>query len=231
MEFLKRWYNRFIVSKHRQQTVTKEYQVFVNEFPFDCVIAGGTLRDYFIYGKVNKAIDIDVFFLSETEQEKAKMWLDGVVNGDNLARLAIGDIYYHHHTKFDVIFNFVFNKIYKSPQELIDSFDFTVCAIAIHKDDIYFNDRFFKDLYQRNISIINLETMTNILHRLAKYKEKGFKVSRDLIMKIFISNKNNPEKLFKEWDDYEGRFVNNFNLSRASELLGIKRICKLKRII
>lgn len=92
MVSLRRWYNRFILSKKRKIDVVKEYKVFINEFPFDCVIAGGTLREYFLTGKINRAVDVDIFFLSYEELNKAKVWLDGVVNGDSLARLAIGDI-------------------------------------------------------------------------------------------------------------------------------------------
>lgn len=230
LSHIKRWYNRFIISKKRKQEIVKEYKVFINEFPFDCVIAGGTLRDYFLEGKVNKAIDVDIFFLSAEERDKAKIWLDGVVNGDSLARLVIGDVHYHKHSEFDVIFNFVFHKLYKDAQQLIDSFDFTVCAIAIHKNNIYFNSRFFKDLYNKDVNVINLETQVNVLCRLAKYKQKGFKVSKELLIKIFDYNRKTPEKLFKEWSSYNNAFVNTFSLDRACKILGVTTTCKLKRI-
>lgn len=100
----------------------------------------------------------------------------------------------------------------------------------MHKDTIYFNDNFFKDLYSKNINVINLETQVNALYRLSKYKEKGFKVSKELIDRIFNYNRKNPERLFKEWDGYDGRFINSFDVKRACRLLGITRICKLKRI-
>ena len=172
MGFLKKLFNRTIVSTTRKKTVLKEYKVFLDDFPFDCVIAGGTLRDYFLNGKINKKVDVDIFFLSEEERNKAKEWLDNVINGDSIARLALNDNEYYYMPNSDITVNFVFYKTFSTVYNVINSFDFSVCSIAIYKDKVYFNDRFFKDLYDKNIYVNNLEKKVSALYRLSKYKEK-----------------------------------------------------------
>lgn len=151
--------------------------LILNFLPFDCWVAGGALRDYFIDGHCDNSKDIDVFFQYSGEYREARA---------RLRELKAKEIFIN-----DYVSNFSFNghtiqligaHQFKGPQETIDKFDFTVCGAAVDKDRTYFLPTFFDDLKEKNLSFHKLPYPISTLKRLPRYIRKGFAISnRDLL--------------------------------------------------
>jgi hypothetical protein len=143
--------------------------------------------------------DIDIFFRNETDYtfaiEQACKSSDYVY----LYELQKGKAYLHIPTMMRVEFC---ANYFGSPQELIDSFDFTVCKYAYYedKDGNYkskvhpaFKDHVFYKVVEIDNSIPN---PSNALLRMIKYAQYGYHPTKNAIVKTLKElNKLDPEKI------------------------------------
>lgn len=149
----------------KEETDPDEYEELVY-----CFVAGGCFTSIFREVKIN---DIDVFFRCEEDFIKTKELLlidpkykfsfenDFVCNlyNDNLKVQLVKK---HYHT---------------TPQECIDTFDFTIVKFAYDGNFIFYNKRFFKDLAKSRVVIDDkLIKPLNSIKRAFKYAQRGFKL-------------------------------------------------------
>lgn len=163
-----------------------------------CWIAGGCVRDYFSIGRISS--DIDFYFPTDEEFEKCKQYLlhqdfveveeaqdDGSVQkvkkekplatflfeNENVIKLK------YKGRKVDII-----KKLFSSPQETIDAFDFTVCCAAVDGVKIYHHETFFIDLAKRQLMINQLPFPLSTLSRLQRYVQKGYYMCNGEMLKL-----------------------------------------------
>lgn len=143
-------------------------------------IAGGALRRTLLNEeKINS--DIDYFFSNETEFNKFK--------------LTIEDTFSNHHKIISVNeFNTTFEvnvcidgdetrklklqaiklQYYKTPEEIINSFDFTICQFAWDGTNLICTDRALWDLARKKLVVHKITYPVASLRRLVKYTQQGF---------------------------------------------------------
>jgi hypothetical protein len=140
-------------------------------------IAGGALRDFFLLGKVQEESDIDFYFSNKENYQIAlgvfKKTHEIKYENENTTRLEKDS------EKIDLI------KIYwPDPRECIRSFDFTCCACALGRSEIYNHEAFFMDIARRRISVNRFSDPKSILNRINKYIDKGFNISKTELAKV-----------------------------------------------
>lgn len=148
-------------------------QTLFNKLPnVTCWIAGGALRAFFSNTEVK---DIDIYFRYQKGHETALKKLQTDLN--------IKPHYTNHNTvtlgQYDLTKHF-----YEDPSECINDFDFTVCACAITKDEIYYDSNFFTDLASRTLIVNNSKKPVASLIRIKKYLSYGYTISDNEILKL-----------------------------------------------
>lgn len=179
-----------------------------------CIIAGGAITSMFTNKEVN---DIDVYFPSKEaftkvmqelidlryrsnykyDKEYGLTYIDGMITiVTNKAVMLLSE-----GTKVQ----FIVHKFYQTAEEVFQDFDFTVCmgALEMKGDTWKFHEDFFKHNSQRFIQF-NENTSYPLISalRIAKYKDKGYSISKAQFMKVMIAinakNISNWETLMEE---------------------------------
>lgn len=179
-----------------------------------CIIAGGAVTSMFTNKEVN---DIDVYFPSKEaftkvmqelidlryrgnykyDKEYGLTYIDGMITiVTNKAVMLLSE-----GTKVQ----FIVHKFYQTAEAVFQDFDFTVCMGALEmKDDTWkFHEDFFKHNSQRFIQF-NENTSYPLISalRIAKYKDKGYNISKAQFMKVMMAinakNINSWETLMEE---------------------------------
>lgn len=141
-------------------------------------VAGGSLRDYFL-AEISQKTDIDLFFPDAEQAELCKKAL--VAIGAKEVFSSGNSIRFRHKGK---VFDVVHKYFRPTPQELIDTFDFTICQLATDGEQIYHAPSTFIDLAKRQLMFNNSQFPANSIWRLSKYLMKGFKVCTGEVQKV-----------------------------------------------
>ena len=88
---------------------------------------------------------------------------------------------------------------YKSPQETIDSFDFTIVCAAIGPEGIITDERFYIDNAQRRLVVKSLPKPLSTVKRGMKYSMRGYSMCPVGLAKILKAVQENPIN----WEDPE----------------------------
>lgn len=169
----------------------------LKEQSIECFIAGGCLRDYF-HGK-NTTNDIDIFFKNKEEYDKAFKYL--TKEGKILFQNHNGTKISYNNIKLDI----VCSKFFETPQDAIDNFDFTVCAIALDSEKVYHHETTFIDLAKKQLMINKITFPKSTMQRVTKYSRKGFYICNGELSKIF-------EAMYKEYEELKDISENDDNL-------------------
>lgn len=170
----------------------------------DCIVAGGFWTSVFTSQEIN---DVDVYFrdvkslntfvascmnnLECMYEDDPENFVDIDKNEDIPLECTIHCAGY---TDKSVIFmadgltiQCIHTKFYDSPQEIFDTFDYTInmCAYDFKQDLIVMDDRFFPDVCARRL-IVNPKTSFPIISqlRIQKYKERGYHINRKEFLKL-----------------------------------------------
>jgi hypothetical protein len=162
----------------------KEFPIIKQLLEIDgVVLAGGALRDQIKGEQIAK--DYDFFFTKPGAEQQAREILGKsfiytrytatfIVN--NHSHLPLG-LSHSNPNLNDLEIQLVFKKIYESPQEIIDQFDFRVCQFAADKNGVYFNPEAYDDLDSKRLVANNITKPIDSLNRLVKYAKKGYDVN------------------------------------------------------
>jgi hypothetical protein len=135
-----------------------------------CWCAGGCFTSIFRNKKIN---DIDVFFRCEEDFLKAKELL--LATGTHKFGFENDFVCNIYHDKMKI--QLVKKHYHPTPQECIDTFDFTVVKFAYDANFIFYNKRFFKDLAKNRIVVDDkLIKPLNSIKRAFKYTQRGFQL-------------------------------------------------------
>lgn len=245
------FFEKVITYGKKLKTVYFFNKYFLNCFPFKCYIAGGSVRDFIIYNKILG--DVDIFFSNEEEIKKALSWIGildkyGTIryNGkvyssiacfiskypiiycdwgysEGLQKYVLGGSKFKR--KFEL--NFVLYKMFDTPQELINNFDFSICKSCIYEGSLIIGDNFFRDLKLKQIINEQDEFSVSEVRRIVKYLDKGYILTKehrkDILNKFSFNKKNHT------FDDYAYSYYDYKNdLKRLK--IKISPTCVLERI-
>lgn len=166
-----------------------------------CWIAGGSIRDYFMVGKITK--DIDIYFTDHEDFTRASNYLEweGMEHWNDLSKNIIFEnnnckkIRYSPKLSSDleIIMNPNLDikeidvdliKIHSiSPETCIANFDFTVCSAAVTTNKFVYHKDFFSDLEKKNLKSICLDP-ESLLYRIQKYSKLGFTFRKEELVNI-----------------------------------------------
>ena len=165
----------------------------LSQFSSDCWIAGGAITDFFLGRKIR---DIDVFFPSEKLTVKGK---------NKLINLG-GKVTYEYPSGFCMKYkgnSYDLCSIGATAQETIDNFDYTVCSIAVDKNQKFVHHPdYFKDLQEKEIHYIGNHPnkfYVNKAKRLLRYMDKGFNIDQENLEKwlsMLITDHKKPKRKY-----------------------------------
>jgi hypothetical protein len=154
------------------------YNIFKS---FNVIVAGGTITSLFTNHDIN---DIDVYFRSKEElgdflkEEMEGTWIIAHTDKALLFR----------YEKIEV--QAIYFKYFANPQEIFDTFDFTVCmgAFDFSTEEFVLHNDFIKHNSQRILKF-NQETAYPIVSalRVDKYKKKGYTISKSEFIRIMLT--------------------------------------------
>jgi hypothetical protein len=168
-----------------------------------CFIAGGAITSIFSNKEIN---DVDVYFkdlkslknvlqvlfkMADADDDYDKIF--DKINDD----ISSHELIYTNHTNKSILFTkgdlklqFIYFKFFNSPQEIFDTFDFTINmgAYDCSKGEFVLHESFLKDIAQRRLSV-NTKTAFPIISllRVDKYKQRGYSISKKDFVNLCLS--------------------------------------------
>lgn len=89
----------------------------------------------------------------------------------------------------------IFVNGYDSPEELLKSFDFTICQFAYDGENLYAGDYSFHDLGRKRIVINNITYPVSSMRRLIKYTQQGYYACQGTMTSFLNIVSANPDLL------------------------------------
>jgi len=165
---------------------------------YNTIIAGGTITSLFTNRDIN---DIDVYFRS---QEDLESFLKNEMEGQWIIA----------HTEKALLFKFddievqaIYFKYFNNPDEIFDTFDFTVCmgAYDFSKEEFVLHNDFLRHNSQRILKF-NHGTAYPIVSalRVDKYKKKGYTISKPEFIRIMLTILNSDIHDYKTLKEQMG---------------------------
>jgi len=174
-----------------------------------CFVAGGAVTSMFSGKEIN---DIDVYFRDYESLVVVLKNLFSIDDADesddkdldkamaNFLDIGQFQLIYTNHTKKSVLFvkdelhlQLIYFKFFQTPQEIFDTFDFTVNmgVYDFAAEEFVLHDDFLKDVAQRRL-MVNPKTAYPIISllRIDKYKGKGYEISRKEFVKLCLAVNN-----------------------------------------
>ena len=145
-------------------------------------IAGGALRSFLVGDKVK---DIDIFSSDPVSVEKS-------FDEDDSYKKGKSNDFITNFYKDGLCYQIIKKYPYSSPQETIDSFDFTIICAAIGKDGIVTDERFYIDNAQKRLVVKSLPKPLSTAKRAMKYSRRGYFMCPVGLAKILRAIQENP---------------------------------------
>lgn len=158
----------------------------------DIWIAGGFVRD--LLSKQDSTTDVDVYFHS---QNKLNATIKQLKSHKDLIR-------YHEGKNSDrcwingIEFNIIKYRTYKSLEEVLDSFDYTICQFGWNGSNIYYTKEALRDLAGNRLILHKCTFATSSVRRMIKYAEKGFTICPKTISGILKEVATDPKIIHEE---------------------------------
>jgi Icc-related predicted phosphoesterase len=176
-------------------------------------IAGGSLRDFLLYGYIKEETDIDIFTNNQENfdilrKEFNQFYIEKEESNTAVTLLGKED----DEKKVQLIKIF-----YDNPVECINNFDFACCCAYVgyhptkdknkRTERVIFDaaEEFYKDNESRTLRVVRLnDSPTATLGRIQKYKAKGFTISDVEKLSIMNAYINGDRQLEEIYEAYEG---------------------------
>lgn len=144
-------------------------------------IAGGSVRR--VLSSSKESHDYDFFFRNEEQLKKTVSQIKGELVKEN---------------KFNTLYNcgdkvqLIIHNFFDSPEELIESFDFTICQFAFDGKNLYHGVFSLWDLGRKRLAINKITYATSTVRRLLKYCSQGFTACSGTCSSILKEVSHNP---------------------------------------
>jgi len=150
-------------------------------------LAGGAIRRMLI-GQPQDS-DLDFFFADKESENSLRDHLNSLTSVSVLCERT-GD-FVETYTILDpetiackVKIQLIFGEHYRTPEDLIDSFDFTICQFVTDLDWIKYESVSVADLKARQLEPCGITRAVSSLKRLIKYHQQGFTMSNAAIKRF-----------------------------------------------
>lgn len=171
---------------------------------YDCYIAGGLVTSLFTGNKIN---DVDVYFKKEEDALAfvEDMWNNGRYIASHTKKATL--FQWKNDNDKDVNVQVIHFKYFKTPQDIFDTFDFTICsgAFDFETEEFFLHKDFLKHNAQR---ILRFNKGTDFplmsLLRIQKYITKNYTISKSEIMRIAMTCMNLEISSYEELKDQLG---------------------------
>lgn len=142
----------------------KSFDAIMKNLPENCWIAGGCMRS-FLVGE--RAKDVDIF---SADPDSIVAFLE---NREDFKK-SFGNEFFQNFVHDGLTYQFIKKYKYNTPQETIDSFDFTLITAAFSKEGFISHERFYLDNAQKRLVIHNLPLPLSTMKRALKYAARGY---------------------------------------------------------
>lgn len=157
------------------------------------VLAGGALKSLFDNKPIN---DYDLFVLANSPSElldrKASVEKILIANKfKQVFKCPQGELSTFRYGPYKVQIINVGHKLYSSPEDIIDQFDFNLCrmAMTVNSHNLTIDPKALKDLRTKRLSIHKITNPSSTINRLVKYRNAGFNIVPAI--KDFVSHFSN----------------------------------------
>lgn len=158
-------------------------------------LAGGALRRTLIGMELES--DFDFFFRDAKQLAKFKKDLKEL--GANLtSENDHAETFMLKVCGKDRVIQLIKMDFYESPEEVIDSFDFTITQLAYDGTDIYFGPYTLWDLPRKRLALHKLTYGVATMRRLIKYTDQGFTACQGVMRSILEAVVDNPSVIQSE---------------------------------
>jgi len=151
-----------------EQNLKKIKFEVLSKFPCYCWIAGGAIVSFLLGQKVK---DVDIFFPSEKDRKKSINIFKGM-GAKLIHEFPLGTKMKYKGLSFDLV------HLGDSPEDCIHLFDYTVCSVAVDKNQKFFYHKdFFEHLESKEIHYMSNHPAKHYVgkaKRMVKYLNKGF---------------------------------------------------------
>lgn len=180
------------MSYEKQRYIIRKEVARLGLEKMDCCIAGGYLTAIFSDAKIN---DVDVFFKDEESFNKCEG--EFVLKGyECIVSTASASTYKVEDRDVQLI-----KKIFGTPLEIINQFDFTICMCAynVGNDTFEMDENFLYDLAQRRICFNPFVAYPiACLWRASKYIKKGYTFPATEVIKVALAINNLQMDTYKD---------------------------------
>lgn len=151
-------------------------------------LAGGSLRGLFDKEDIIK--DFDIFFKNSIVAAKIAVELE--TNGwecifscpkGELKTYKLSSDYTSELLNMNIKIQLITKDFYSCPSILIDTFDINACRIVFDGEYVYTERSVIRDIRRKEINLYSMNFPYATFRRIIKYKEKGYKITRECIEK------------------------------------------------
>ena len=200
--------NSFVINKLKSNNTISQLLSYMKDNG-GCYVAGGALT-CIASGKHDEINDYDIYFPTKESAVEAIRYMKD--HDPHVTFTSDKSISYKIN---DVDIQFIYTDFYPKPEDIFKHFDFTINMIAYDCRDetLTFDENFWLHLSQRYLSI-NTQTkfpiITNL--RIDKYKQRGFKTSRNQMIKLSLAISNLK---IDTWEEAKAQIGNTYGLTLA----------------
>lgn len=174
---------------------------------YGVVLAGGALRDL-INGDTPK--DWDFFFLNEGAFHKSLQHLRNIAEHTAILYDLTPVIRSTHYTKTvetdRLNIQFIHKKFYDSINDVVDSFDFNVCQVALTTEVFCITPETHDSITRKEVEVNVLPNPVDSLNRLLRLRKKGYIVKK--------AYRQIVSKLYHDRDDIDSTLPDDFYTTR-----------------
>jgi len=166
-------------------------------------VAGGCVRRL-ISNTEPFASDIDVFFSSEEQKNE---WVERINSSEKYKCKSQKSNDHNTTLEADFVTDDAMHTIklqaihiqyYQSPQEVIDSFDYTICQFVTDGEEFLAGDYSLYDLSKNRLVVHRISYGVASLRRMMKYGNQDFKVCSGAMASLLQAVADNPELIHQE---------------------------------
>lgn len=170
------------IENHSTIETFAKLQKMVNGQKF--VMAGGAVRA--LVTNLPVTTDYDLFFYNQNDFDCMAESLKAVAQ--ETAKTQHHTTYLYEGKKIQLIKM----RFYQSIEDLLDSFDYTICQLAITDTNLYCGDTSLWDLARRKLVVHKITFATASVRRMLKYAQQGFTICQGAIGKLLNEVTANP---------------------------------------
>ena len=172
-----------ILTNRFEKQVAKYISLNMQDGPW---LAGGAVRKLFTNETIGRS-DYDIWCSSETQKLKIAKLLNSATGSVYKSDKATSFSFFtKDKQRYDIQ---LINEVFETPEDLLNSFDFTICQCLTDGNTYKFGENTLKDINSKTIRLVT-EPRATLIPRIIKYTMYGFHISPEILELLKDSNQN-----------------------------------------